>query len=116
MFTQEVRNGFEMIGRTAACELPAERTGFRRFLGVYPPRLDKDMPCVQGFNGLRLRLWHVRRFEIPERLVGQYFGEEQLINQDSVELDSLEAVEALLAKWGIDSSILRVPWHADYPL
>ena len=32
MFTQEVRNGFEMIGRMATCELPSEHGGCRRFV------------------------------------------------------------------------------------
>lgn len=116
MFTQEVRNGFEMIGRMAACELPAEHAGCRRFVGVHPPRLEKGIPRVDGPDTRRDRRWHVKRFEIPEALVDQYFGEEQLIDSESVELDSLEAVEALLAKWGIESGVFEAPWRTDYPL
>jgi hypothetical protein len=116
MFTQEVRNGFEMIGRMAACELPAEHAGRRRFVGVHPPRLEKDIPRVENPGNLRLRLWHVRRFEIPERLVDQYFGEEELLDSESVDLDSLEAVEALLANWGIERGVFQAPWRTDYPL
>ena len=116
MFTQEVRNGFEMTGRTAACEMPAKHAGCRRFVCIYPPRLDKDIPRVDSPNSLKMRLWHVRRFEIPEGLVDQYFGEEQLIDAESVELDTLEAVEALLADWGVESDMFRAPWRTDYPL
>jgi hypothetical protein len=57
----------------------------------------------------------VRRFEIPEGLVDQHFGEEQLVDSECIELDSLEAVEALLANWGIESAILQAPWLTDYP-
>lgn len=116
MFTPEVRNGFEMIGRMAACELPAEHAGCRRFVGVYPPRLEKDIPRIDGPGVSRSRLWHVKRFEIPKALVNNYFGEEQLIDSESVHLDSLEAVEALLAEWGIESGIFQAPWRTDYPL
>ena len=116
MFSQEVKNGFEMTGRMAACELPAERAGCRRFVGVYPPRLEKDIPRVEGPFTERLRCWHVKRFEIPGALLDQYFGEEQLFDSESVELDSLEAVEALLSNWGIESGLLQAPWRTDYPL
>ena len=117
MFTQEVRNGFEMIGRTAACELPAEHAGCRRFVGIYPPRLEKDIPRVAPpINANNRQLWTVKRFEIPLALVDQYFGEEQLIDSESVHLDSLEAVEALLANWGIESGVFQAPWRTDYPL
>jgi hypothetical protein len=105
MFTQEVTNGFDMIGRTAACELPAQSAGCRGFVGVYPPSLDKRIPR-----------WRVRRFEIPEALVDQYFGEEELINSELVNLDSLEAVEALLSNWGVDTAAFQAPWRSDYPL
>lgn len=116
MFTQEVRNGFEMIGRMAACELQAEHAGCRRFVGVYPPRLEKEIPRLDNPTGLRSGLWHVRRFEIPERLVDQYFGEEELMDSESVELDSLETVEALLANWGIETGVFQAVWRTDYPL
>lgn len=105
MFTQEVRNGFEMNGRTAACELPASNVGCRRFVGVYPPLPDKD-----------IHRWRVRRFEIPESSVHQYFGEEQLLDSEFVYLDSLAEVETLLANWGIESCMFQAPWRTDYPL
>lgn len=116
MFTQEVRNGFEMIGRTAACELPAEHTGCRRFVGIYPPQVGRDTARVEPPIPNNRQRWTVKRFEIPEALVDQYFGEEQLLDSESVHLDSLEAVEALLADWGIESAIFQAPWRTDYPL
>ena len=105
MFTQEVLNGFQMATRTAACELPASRQGCRAFVGVYPPLPEK------GVNH-----WRVRRFEIPTELVDQYFGEEQLINSQLVQMNTIEQVEELLATWNVDSAALQAPWKSDYPL
>ena len=105
MFTQEVRNGFEMIARMAACELPAQHAGCRRFVGVYPP-LPKS----------RIYRWRIRRFELPESLIEKYFGEEQLIDSEIFTLDTLEQVEDLLNDWGLDSAVFRASWHTDYPL
>jgi hypothetical protein len=42
--------------------------------------------------------------------------EEELIDSESVELDSLEAVEALLANWGIETGVFQAVWRSDYPL
>jgi hypothetical protein len=83
---------------------------------VYPPPLDKDSPQIAGPNYLRMQRWCVRSFEIPEGLADQYFGEEQLSNSEFFELDSMEAVETLLANWRIDSGIFQAPWRTDYPL
>lgn len=105
MFTQEVLNGFQMATRTAACEVPAIRPGCRAFVGVYPPLPEK-----------RVNQWRVRRFEIPRELTEQYFGEEQLIDSQLVQLDTLEQVEELLASWKVDSAALQAPWKSDYPL
>ena len=105
MFTQEVLNGFEMMARMATIEIPATHVGHRAFVGVYPPLPDKG-----------IRQWRVRKFEIPETLVDKYFGEEQLIDPQSVQLDTLEQVENLLAKWKLDSAAFEAPWKNDYPL
>ena len=105
MFTQEVLNGFQMIHRTAAAEIPATRAGHRAFVGVYPPLPQKQ-----------ISLWRVRRFEIPEDLVDKYFGEEQLIDSEIIELNTLEEVEELLAKWNLDGARFEAPWKSDWPL
>ena len=105
MFTQEVLNGFEMIHRAATCEISAIRSGCRAFVGVYPPWPEK-----------RVGQWRVRRFEIPEELVDQYFGEEQLIDSQFVRVDTLEEVEKLLVSWGLDSAVFEAPWRNDWPL
>lgn len=105
MFTQEVLNGFQMATRTAACEIPASHQGCRAFVGVYPPLPEKNV-----------NQWRVRRFEIPKEFVDQYFGEEQLIDSQLVQLETVEQVEELLAAWNLDSAELQAPWKSDYPL
>jgi len=104
-FTQKTLNGFEMTRRSAACEIPAKRTGHRAFIGVYPPRPDKNV-----------HKWRVRRFEIPEHLVEKYFGEEDLADSQLLQLDTLEQVEEMLASWNIDTSTRAAPWQSAYPL
>jgi hypothetical protein len=105
LFTQEVLNGFQMTHRTAATEIPATRAGHRSFAGVYPP-----------YDQKRISLWRVRRFEIPKELVDNYFGEEQLVDSEKIELNTLEEVEELLAKWNVDSASFEAPWKNDWPL
>jgi hypothetical protein len=105
VFTQEVLNGFQMIALMAAIEIPANHAGLRAFVGVYPPSLGKEM--LQ---------WRVRRFVIPNELVDQYFGEDQMIDSQFVCLDTLEEVEQLIAEWGIDSAAFVAPWKNDWPL
>ena len=75
------------------------------FVGVYLPPFDKRVPK-----------WRVRRLAIPEHLVDQYFGEEDLVDSEFIRLDSLEEVEDFVSRWGIDSSTLDAPWKSDYPL
>jgi hypothetical protein len=105
VFTQEVLNGFAMIKRPATREIPAVRQGFRAFVGVYPP--SSRVPAHQ---------WLVRRFEIPEGLVEEYFGEEVLLDSQMFDLQTLEEVEEILAKWHIDSAAFEAPWKNDWPL
>ena len=105
LFTQKVLNGFQMIHRTAAAEIPAARAGHRVFIGVYPPYDEK-----------RISHWRVRRFEIPKDLVDKFFGEEDLVDSELIELNTLEEVEELLAKWNVDSASFEAPWKNDWPL
>lgn len=102
-FTQKTLNGFEMIRREAACEIPCWRSGHRSFIGIYPPR--------RG-----LERWLVRRFSIPENLIDQYPGEGDLVDSVKIDLSSLEEVEELLASWSIDAGLFDAPWKSDYPL
>jgi hypothetical protein len=102
-FTQRTLNAFEMLERPAACEIPCWIPGHRAFVGVYPP-------------GKRLKKWLVRRFSIPEGLVHEYFGEKDIVDDQKIDLESLEAVEELLRGWSIDASLFDAPWKSDYPL
>jgi hypothetical protein len=104
-FTLKTLNGFEMLRRAAAAEIPTSILGHRAFVGVYPPLPEKGIPK-----------WRIRRFAIPEHLLDQYFAESDLVNSEFVRVDTLDDVESLLAKWGIDSTILDAPWKCDWPL
>lgn len=104
-FTQKTLNAFEMINRPAACEIPTDIPNHRSFIGVYPPWPEK-----------RVEKWRVRRFAIPERLIDEYFGEEDLIDSELIYLDGLENVEQLLNQWGVDTAAFDAPWNSDYPL
>lgn len=105
LFTQEVLNGFQMIHRTAATEIPAARAGHRAFVGIYPPHDEKGISH-----------WRVRKFEIPEDLVVKFSAEEDLVDSELIELNTLEEVEELLVKWNVDSALFQAPWKNDWPL
>ena len=105
IFSLEVINGFEMIQRTACAEISATRTGHRAFVGVYPPIPEK-----------KTYQWRVRKFELPERLVGKYFGEEDLVDSEFIRLNSLEEVEELITRWGLAETTFEAPWKNEYPL
>ena len=114
-FTQKIINGFEQNQREAACEIAASRPGHRTFVGVYPPH--RDRPRVQSpMHSARREKWLVRKFTIPDRLINEHFGEEDLLDCESVFLNTLAEVEDLLIQWGIDSAIFEPPWKIDYPL
>jgi hypothetical protein len=102
-FTQKTLNAFEMTGRMAACEIPAATSDHRAFVGVYPPTKQRDH-------------WLIHRFELLDKLVNQYFAEEDLVDNRYVRLKTLEEVEAVLIGWGIDAASLDAPWKSDYPL
>src|SRR5688572_6758624 len=97
-FDQKTLNGFEMIRRGAAREIPAGQPGHRAFVGVHPPWPEK------GFTQ-----WGVRRFEILVSLVDEYPCEEDLVNSQFCRLNTLEEVESLLAEWGIDPAGFDAP-------
>src|SRR5579871_3023454 len=98
MFSTKVLNGFERA-KTATAEIPATRTAYRAFVGVSPPLPEK-----------RITEWRVRRFEIPEQLVGKYFGEEDLVDSQFIRLETFEEVEGLLFEWKLDDVPLDFPW------
>jgi hypothetical protein len=102
-FTQKTLNAFEMTGRMAACEIPAAKPEHRAFIGIYPPSDTTDY-------------WLIRRFEVPERLVSEYFGEEDLQDNRYLRLATLQEVEAVLVSWAVDPALLDAPWKSDYPL
>lgn len=56
------------------------------------------------------------KFEIPDALVDEIFGENDLGDSQFLTLESLEQVEGALATWNVDSSQLDAPWKSDYPL
>lgn len=104
-FSLKTLNAFEMTRRVAACEIPAKRKGHRAFVGIYPPLLEKN-----------ISKWRVRRFEIPSGLVNSSFGEEDLLDSQSVRVDTLEEVEDVLRSWAIATSLFDAPWKCDWPL
>ena len=103
-FSLKTLNAFEMTGRMAACEIPAKRNEYRAFVGIYPPRPEKE------------KRWRITRFEIPSRLVMESFGQEDLVDFLSLHGNTLEEVQDILRSWGIASSLFDAPWKCDWPL
>ncbi len=81
------------------------RSSCRGFIGVHPPWPEKRVPN-----------WHVRRFEIAEANMNEWFGEEDLVDSQRIELESLEEVEELIESWGIDTGRFQQSLNTDYPL
>ena len=107
-FTQKSINAFEMDQRAAACEIAPGRPGYRTFIGVYPPR--HGQPRVPSPLHIEKReQWLVKKFTIPERLVNEHFGNEDLIDHEVILLNTLGDVEELLARWAVDSAGTPVP-------
>lgn len=104
-FLQKTVNAFEMTKREAACEILASLPDCKAFVAVYPPRPEEGYPQ-----------WFIRRFEVPADQTDEYLGEEDLRNSQLLYLNSIEEVESLLLKWGVDPSRLDAPWKCDYPL
>jgi hypothetical protein len=104
-FSLKTLNAFEMMHRAAACEIPAKYDDHRAFVGIYPPMQDK-----------KIRQWRVTRFEIPSKLVFRNFGQEDLVEFQSLHRNSLEEIEDILRSWGVASSLFDAPWKCDWPL
>jgi hypothetical protein len=104
VFTLKVINGFQ-IHSSAALEIPAMQPGLRAFIGVHPPWPERRVPN-----------WHIRRFEIAEGKMAEWFGEEDLVDSQRVELKSLEEVEELIKKWGFDPAQFQQSLNTEYPL
>ena len=58
----------------------------------------------------------MKKFTIPERLVNEHFGNENLIEHEVIPLNTLGEVEELLTRWGVDSAAFEAPWETGYPL
>jgi hypothetical protein len=104
-FNQKTLNGFEMLNREAACEIPAAKPGHKAFVAVLPPLPSKH-----------IHHWRVRRFELPIELIDHHVCEEDLVDSFFYKLDSLTEVEDVLTDWGVDSALLDATWKCDYPL
>jgi hypothetical protein len=46
----------------------------------------------------------------------EYFCERDMVDSEFIYLETLDEVEELLAKWGIDSAVFDAPWKCDYPM
>ena len=98
MFNPKTLNGFSMLNRVASLETPPTHAGCRAFVGVYPPPPKGEIPRVGSPLGDEMfEKWRITKFEIPEGLVNEWFAQEQLIDFQSIHVDSLEEVEVLLA-------------------
>src|SRR5579862_7986950 len=91
-FSIKTLNAFEMTHRTAACEIPAKRSGHRAFVGIYPP-------------GNGISQWRVKRFEIPAALVEKSIYDGDLLDLQLIKLDTRAEVEDVLRSWAIASSL-----------
>jgi|SRR5579883_2535002 hypothetical protein len=101
-FSIQTLNAFEMTGRSAACEIPAKRSGHRAFVGIYPP-------------GHGILQWRIKRFEIPATLVDKSIYDGDLLDLQFIKVDTLEEVEDVLRSWAIASSLFDAPWKSDWP-
>ena len=44
------------------------------------------------------------------------FGEDDFVDSVLIRLETMEAVEALIAGWVLDRAAFDAPWKVDYPL
>jgi len=106
----QIRSG-QMLGESmgldasAALEVLSTRSNHRAFVAVMPPLPEKE-----------ISEWRVRKFEIPEQMMEMNFGEDDLADSVFLRLETMEAVEALIAEWGFDSAAFDSPWKFHYPL
>jgi hypothetical protein len=104
-FSLRTLNAFEMTHRLSCCEIPPIRSEHRAFVGVYPPNPDR-----------RTTTWTIKRFEIPARLVHEYFSEDDIVDSQVVKVNTLEGVEDVLRSWAITPTLFDAPWKCDWPL
>lgn len=101
-FTIKTINGFEMVQRGAAVEIPAIRSGHRAFVGVSPPNAKRNV-------------WLMRKLEIAEEIMETNFWEPDLAEYQPIRLNTMQEVEDLLALRNLDSSKFDAPRKVDYP-
>jgi hypothetical protein len=51
-----------------------------------------------------------------KKKIEEWFGEEDLVDSQRVELQSLEQVEELIKNWGFDTARFQQSLNTDYPL
>jgi hypothetical protein len=103
-FTPKTLSAFEMTCRSAACEIPAKRTGHRAFVGIYPP-----LP-VKG-----ILQWRIKRFEVPDQPMSKSIYDGDLVDLQFIRVGTLEEVEDLLRSWALAPSLFDAPWKCDWP-
>jgi len=98
-------------------ETAASRPGLRAFVAIHPPKSASQKPRVEPpIKTDVYETWRVLRFEIPEEIMNQQFGQKDLIDFQSVSLNNMKEVEDLLRSWGLDSAAFDAPWNCEYPL
>jgi hypothetical protein len=106
-----------------AAQLPATLAGRTAWLGVYA--LDLANPESLTFarrEGALVgaaddtRVYHVRAFEIADRLRDTWFGESDTENKRSWIVVGDEELLVALAEIGVSTDALDVAWRTGYPL
>lgn len=98
-------NQLEMAKTPIAMEVNSSSPSLRAWIAVYP-----KLPNI-GID-----FFEVRAFEIKKELVEASFSQDEVLNCRSEKVKTIDHVEDVLAKWGMVSAHLQVPWQCDYPL
>ena len=91
--------------KMVAAEVTASLPSHRAWIGVYPPRFDRDS-------------FLVRYFEVVQDLVAQDFDihEDQLENKETLVVSDEEELVRVLSRWLHNLDDLKGPSFSDYPI
>ena len=97
-------------GDYIAAELKPVSEQRRRWIAIYKPKGKSVQENIPD------HVFSVLDFELDKKMIDEYFGDEDTINQKRYYANTEEELFDILDSMGINLKTFTYPWKCDYPL
>ncbi|MEY4539746.1 MAG: hypothetical protein RLZZ306_1503 [Bacteroidota bacterium] len=102
-----------LLGKDIAMEIEALDEKNRRWLCIYPNlESNREMQTSKIPKNHKYQLFD---FELDENLIDTYFGDDDMLNQKRIYVNTEDELYQILSEMNIDVIEFTAPFNCDYP-